>query len=98
MIFHYDLISIILYSTLVSNYRKLNGRQCMKNKFRQTETLEHAKDLCTSDDACGGVYDNYCDDNPPFYLCHVDKRDLFPFEDSALTPLSCVYEKDGRKS
>ena len=82
-----------------SNYRELLGKQCMVNSQNTgifPGTLQHAQDHCTADKSCSGIYHNYCTDQPPFFLCTKNELDLYPFEESTLTPLSCVYEKDGR--
>ena len=60
-------------------------------------TLRHAQDHCTADKSCSGIYHNYCTDQPPFFLCTKNELDLYPFEESTITPLSCVYEKDGKQ-
>ena len=57
-------------------------------------TLQDAEEHCTADKSCSGIYDNYCDNQPPYFLCTKNKLNEYPFEESTKTPLSCVYEKD----
>ena len=54
-------------------------------------TLKDSKMACIQDDNCIGVYDNDCDNEPPFALCPTS----YDYEDSKDKPLSCVYDKLG---
>lgn len=71
------------------------GKQCQMNGYRQSYSKEDARRKCSSDNSCFGVYDNYCDNEPPFFLCPKLNEDLFVLEDSIANPLSCVDVKEG---
>jgi len=52
----------------IINYTKFINRECDADKYGSYETLEEAKDACSADKHCKGVYDDDCNGNQ-FYLC-----------------------------
>ena len=71
------------------------GKHCFLHQYGNYATLENSKQACIQDDNCLGVYDNDCDNEPPFTLCPTSKTD---YDDSNHSPLSCVYNKLGNLS
>ena len=73
----------------------MTGKQCEKNGYRPSYSKEDARRKCSSDNSCYGVYDNFCDDRPPFFLCPKLNEDPFVLEESTVNPVSCVHVKEG---
>ena len=77
----------------------LNGKQCMRLAYRPSYGLLDAKKACFADVNCAGVYDNYCDNKPPFYLCSKARENMiYNLEDSStdFDTMSCIHEKEGK--
>ena len=96
----------MIYNLLASSYKKLEKSQCHSKAYRALHLLPQAKSACSTDKSCIGVYDDWCDDKPPFFLCSGDRHDISPFEVSTgskvvenlverIKGFSCVYAKDG---
>ena len=73
------------------------GKQCAKHAYQPSYSKADAIKKCSFDDTCYGVYDDYCDDKPPFHLCPKLNDNPFALEESILDPQSCVYLKEGRQ-
>ena len=87
----------IIYSLSADfNYRKIHGHQCMSTTYRPSYNWEDAKIACSSDQNCVGVYDNYCDDKSPFYLCSKVREHIYTHENSNRDSISCIHEKEGK--
>ena len=57
-------------SAVVPGWEILDGRFCGAVLRRHNcTTLGRARAACSSDAACGGIYDRGCDGDPPFYMC-----------------------------
>ena len=76
-------------------FRKIIGKQCGKHGYKPSYSLEVAEKECSSDERCSGVYDEYCDEVGPYYLCPKLKDDPLALEESFIDPPSCVYLKAG---
>ena len=63
--------------------------------YNPSYSMSEAQKKCSLDDSCLGVYDNYCDSKPPFFLCPKLNDNAFVLEESVLNPPSCVREKQG---
>ena len=83
------------FNYLDIEYKIQQGKHCFEHAYQPTYSKDDAFKKCTFDDSCAGVYDNYCDDSPPFYLCPKRNADPFVFEESTLKPQSCVHMKQG---
>lgn len=77
------------------DYVKKTKKHCAREKLGgrdgEATNLWVAKDKCSSNPKCGGVYDSSCDNKGTFYLC---KKGFTESKSSS----SCVYLKSGNGS
>lgn len=72
-------------------YTVLTNQACQVF-YGEFNSLEEAKEDCSHDAKCSGVYDLFCDGSSelsPFNLCVI----RFPYEDDQYG--SCIYDKTG---
>ena len=69
-------------------YTFKQNKGCMQNKHRhhRYRTIQEAKDKCSHDSNCGGVYVGLCDPGEGVYLCYKGY-------DYDYSSYSCVYDK-----
>jgi len=72
-------------------YTKLDDKECWTKKYKQFSTVQLAKDACSADSNCKGVYDHECDAGAKdIYLCPISVLGTAYY-----SPVnSCVYQKN----
>ena len=72
-------------------YMKLDDKECWTKKYKQFSTVQLAKDACSADSNCKGVYDHECDAGAKdIYLCPISVLGTAYY-----SPVnSCVYQKN----
>jgi len=72
--------------TALFGYTKIDKKHCNGNHYRNFSTIQSAKDACSNDANCRGVYDQGCDaEAEDIYLC----RKSATYSDS---PSSCIFQ------
>ena len=90
-----------IYRNEEFKFTKIDGKQCLKSAYRPSYLMSDAKSACLSDEKCIGVYDRYCDGEPPFHLCSNVQEQIYPLEDYTHSqpepnPISCILEKQSK--
>ena len=71
-------------------YIKQDGH-CNNHKYGSFQNVQDAKDACSNDNSCKGVYDSGCDNGrggQRIYLCELG----YEYKTSSS---SCIYDKSG---
>ena len=70
-------------------YTKLDKKYCSNWSYGSFSTIQSAKDACSADSNCQGVYDQRCDADPyNIYLCPYSVK-LY-----SSSMRSCVFQKN----
>ena len=67
-------------------YTMVVGKHCYPNKYRNYGTIQSAKEACSADGNCQGVYDNGCYNNN-FHLCQTSATYMN-------SSRSCIFQKN----
>ena len=71
-----------------SAYTKLDQKHCWGDHYGSFPTIQSAKDSCSNDTNCQGVYDQGCDSEADdIYLCRTSAT----YSDSSS---SCIFQKN----
>ena len=79
-------MQICFFSASVVRYTTLGNQHCTSNKYGQYENLDEAKQACTGDERCFGVFQPKCG---PIY---ESKYSLCPKQEG-YSGNSCIHEK-----
>jgi len=70
-------------------YTKLDDKHCFPDRYKEFSTIQSAKDACSADSNCKGVYDRSCDAQAnDIYLCPTSVT----LRNSTIS--SCIFQKN----
>ena len=77
-----------IFNSAPGAYTKLDEKHCWGDHYRNFSTIQSAKDACSNDANCQGVYDQGCDaEAEDIYLCRISAT-------YSSSSSSCIFQKN----
>ena len=78
-----------MFVSVTSEYKKMDKKHCYDDRYGRFSTIQSAKDACSNDTNCQGVYDQGCNSRAnEIFLCPTSAT----YETSSS---SCIFHKNG---